>query len=170
MKLFNLKLTAFLILSLILFSCSTEEGDDDIYSEQSSEKVITENITYTTIEIEILNLVNAHRQSIGLSTLQSLDIISGVAEGHTNYMIETGEVSHDNFATRSEQLIKDAHAISVGENVGYGYGTAEGVVNGWLNSEGHRKIIENSDYTHFGISTELDSKGRNYFTQIFINK
>lgn len=168
MKSLTPKLIAVLILSIALFSCSNDE--DGIYFDETSEVVVEENIQYSTIEIEILDLVNAHRQNLGLKTLKSLDIVSSVAEGHTNYMIETGQISHDNFAERSEALIKNAHAKAVGENVAYGYGSAEAVVNGWLNSEGHRKVIESTKYTHFGISTESNSEGRNYFTHMFINK
>ncbi|MEX1383999.1 CAP domain-containing protein [Lutibacter sp.] len=39
-----------------------------------------------------------------------------------------------------------------------------------MNSSEHRKNIENPDSTHFGISTESDDNGRNYFTHIFIKK
>ncbi|MFZ3273609.1 MAG: CAP domain-containing protein, partial [Lutibacter sp.] len=90
--------------------------------------------------------------------------------GHTDYMIEVGAISHDNFAERAQILMEQAGAKTVGENVAYGFSTAEGVVNGWLNSEGHRKIIENPDYTHFGISTDSNTENRNYFTNIFIKK
>ena len=127
------KLFAILILSLVLFSCSND--DDGIYfDDTASVEEVAKNITYSSIELEILDLVNAHRQSIGLSTLKPLDIVSGVAEGHTNYMIESGEISHDNFPSRSETLVKNTSAKAVGENVAYGYGSAEGVVEGWLNS------------------------------------
>ena len=163
------KFIVILFLSFVLFSCS-KDSDGIYFDETSDVEVVVENITYSAIELEILDLVNAHRQSIGLTPLKTLDIVSGVAEGHTNYMIENGEISHDNFPTRSEILMKNTQAKTVGENVAYGYGSAEGVVNGWLNSEGHRSVIENSTYTHFGISTESNIQGRNYFTQIFINK
>ena len=85
-------------------------------------------------------------------------------------MIETGTVSHDNFSKRSQTLMDQADAIAVGENVAYGYSSAQGVVNGWLNSSSHRKVIENPNYTHFGISTEVNTENRNYFTHIFIKK
>ena len=163
------KFIAILILSLVLFSCSND--DDGIYFEETAEvETVVNNITYSSLELEILDLVNAHRESIGLTALKPLDLVSGVAEGHTNYMIESGEISHDNFPSRSEILMKNTNAKAVGENVAYGYGSAEGVVNGWLNSEGHRKVIENPCYTYFGISTECNLQGRNYFTHIFINK
>ncbi len=168
MKSLTPKLIAVLILSIALFSCSNDE--DGIYFDETSEIAIVEKIQYSTIELEILDLVNAHRQNIGLQTLKTLDIVSSVAEGHTNYMIQTGQISHDNFPKRSETLIKNAKAKSVGENVAYGFGSAKSVVNGWLNSESHREVIESTKYTHFGISTECNSEGRNYFTQMFINK
>jgi uncharacterized protein YkwD len=105
-----------------------------------------------------------------MKALNSLDIVSGVADGHTNYMIEVGQINHDNFGERAQVLMKNAKAKTVAENVAYGYSTAQGALNGWLNSDAHRKVIENPNFTHFGISTKSDNNGRNYFTQIFINK
>ena len=99
-----------------------------------------------------------------------LNIVSVVADNHTNYMVETGKISHDNFDNRSQYLINNANAKSVGENVAFGYSSAEGVFSGWLKSESHKRVIENPYYTHFGISVELNAEGRNYFTQIFIKK
>lgn len=151
----------------ILFSCAKE--DDGVYFNENSE-VTNAKVVYSSIESEIVSMVNAHRISLGLSTLNTLNIISGVADGHTDYMIEAGIISHDNFAQRAETLMTEAGAKTVGENVAYGYSTAEGVVKGWLNSDGHRKIIENPDYTHFGISMEISADNRNYFTNIFIKK
>lgn len=152
---------------LVFFSCSKEE--DGIYFNETTE-VINTNVSYSAIESEILDLVNEYRQDKGLNSLTALTIISGVADGHTNYMVETGEVSHDNFSQRAETLINNAGAKEVAENVAYGYNSAQGVLNGWLNSEEHKQIIENEQYTHFGISTESNNEGRNYFTQIFIKK
>lgn len=157
-----------LIFTLIL-SCSTD--DSEIYMDQDQNKLVLPAVkAYTQIEIDILKLVNDHRESIGIAKLASLDIVSNVADQHTAYMITNGTVSHDNFVQRVDQLTKNANAKKVGENVAYGYGTAKGVVNGWLKSDGHRKVIENTDYTHFGISTDTNSENRNYFTQIFIKK
>jgi len=167
MKLLAIKIFSIFLLSAVLFSCSKE--DDGIYFNETNE-VINIDVSYSAIETEILDLVNEYRQSIGMNSLTILNIISGVAEGHTDYMVKNGIVSHDNFSQRAETLTKQADAKSVGENVAYGFGSAQGVVNGWLNSEEHKKIIENESYTHFGISTESNNEGKNYFTQIFIKK
>lgn len=161
------KLLVLLLLTTILFSCAKEE--DGVYFNENSE-VANAKVAYSPMETEIVSLVNAYRTSLGLNELNTLNIVSGVADGHTEYMIEVGQVSHDNFAQRAQTLMTEAGAKTVGENVAYGYSTAEGVVKGWLNSDGHRKIIENPDYTHFGISMETSSDNRNYFTNIFIKK
>lgn len=161
------KLFALLLLTTILFSCAKEE--DGVYFNENSE-VANAKVAYSPIESEIVSLVNAHRTSLGLNALNTLNIVSGVADGHTDYMIEVGQVSHDNFAQRAQTLMTEAGAKTVGENVAYGFSSAEGVVKGWLNSDGHRKIIENPDYTHFGISMETSADNRNYYTNIFIKK
>ena len=167
MKTLSLKLSLVVLFSLVIFSCS---NDDGIYFDESSE-VLASDLVYSPIESEILDLVNQHRSQLGLSILKPLNIVSNTADTHTEYMIEVGQISHDNFSERSQNLMNKANAKLVAENVAYGFNSAQGVVKGWLNSEGHKAIIENPKYTHFGISTEACAiTGRNYFTQIFINK
>lgn len=165
MKTTILKTLSLVLFCSILFSCSKE--DDGIYFDETSE-VINAKVSNSEIETEILNLVNEHRKGLGLSTLSPLSTIKNVASGHTDYMIEKGQLSHENFDQRAQTLMNNTNAKSVGENVAYGFNTAEGAVTGWLNSEGHRKIIEGPDYTHFGISADSNNDDRNYFTHIFI--
>jgi uncharacterized protein YkwD len=167
MKSITLKLVSIALFTVMLISCSAEE--DGIYSG-TSYKVEDISLTYSTIEYEIVYLVNQHRESIGLSSLNTFNLVSREADGHTNYMLEVGELSHDNFGKRSTYLMDNADAIIVAENVAYGFGTAEGVVNAWLNSEKHKATIENPTFTDFGISTEANELGRNYFTNIFIKR
>lgn len=169
----------FFVLAIATFtfiSCSSDSSDDGIFDENIviEEEIIEEQVKstyeYSAIESEILELVNKHRKSIGIPELIALDFVSEVAADHTKYMIEVGKISHDNFSERSKKLIENAEAKSVGENVAYGYTTAETAVNGWLNSDGHRGIIEDAKFTHFGISTDTNNVGRNFYTQIFITK
>jgi uncharacterized protein YkwD len=155
----------FLLLTIVT-SCSTENEDDTIFFKEINET----KITYSPIEKEILILINEYRNEKGLTSLSILNLISTVAETHTSYMVKIGEVNHDNFPERHQTLVNNAQAISVGENVAYGYSSAESVVNAWIKSDHHREVIEDSEFTHFGISTQNDEKGMNYFTQIFINK
>ena len=156
----------FLFIFFINASCSNE--DDSVYSEKSIANNVE--VEYSNIDLEILSIVNEYRTSIGVSTLQTMDFISSVAETHSVYMVETGTVNHDYFTDRLQDLMDNVAAKSVGENVAYGYVTAEDVVNAWLKSDSHREVIENPNYTHFGVSSEENEDGRLFYTQIFIKR
>lgn len=149
---------------IMLTSCSKEE--DGIYFRQIMEL----KKEYSSVEVEILDLVNIYRSTIGLNQLEKLDIISSVALSHSKYMANQGVVSHDNFQSRQKKLFSNANAKSVGENVGFGYKSAKELVESWLKSDLHKAVIENANFTHFGISTERNLNGSPYFTQIFIRK
>lgn len=124
------------ILISFFISCADTAEDDVIYAKTDI------NINYIKMELEILDLVNKHRNSKGLKPLQKMNIISKVAESHSNYMAKTGIVSHENFPKRSQSLKESINAKSIGENIGFGFGTAEGALTSWLKSESHKKIIE----------------------------
>lgn len=147
-------------------SCTTsnlnEEADD-------LEIELVSPLETKAIELEILDLINEHRLSMGLSTLDDMDIVKSVAYSHTDYMVETGEVSHANFFKRSEYLKENAGAKEVSENVAYGYTSAESVVNAWLKSEAHKNNLE-GNYTNFDVAAEKNENGKWYYTNIFIKK
>ncbi len=154
------------LLTVLSFSCSPDNIDENIINSDREYNYVPQP---KEIEIEILELINAHRISIGLNPLEDLSVVKAVAYTHTDYMIVTNQVSHDNYMERRSKLMNSAGALAVGENVGYGYATAEGLVNAWIESEGHRNVLE-GDYTHFDISAEINENGRWYFTNIFIKK
>ena len=144
----------------ILFSC-TEDDTSILINDEGSIEV--EDLTITG---EILVLVNQHRQEIGLEALKRSTIADELAIEHTNFMIAQSEISHDNFNLRFQELQQKVNAHGAGENVASGYQDASSVMNGWLNSSGHKANIE-GNYTHIGIAAIKDSKGRYYFTQLF---
>lgn len=167
MKSFAHKLFLITVFITTFTSCTKE--DTGVYFNEIN--TLTEvKTTYSSLEFEILEIINDYRVSMNLSPLKKLNIISSVAFSHTDYMVKSGEVNHYNFGERQQLLITNANAKSVGENVAYGFNTAQGVVNAWLNSDEHRALIENSAYNNVGISTEKNSENRNYFTLMFIEK
>jgi len=54
-----------------------------------------------------------------------------------------------------------------GENIAYGYQTAQDVMNAWLNSPGHKANIENASYRAIGVGAATASNGAVYWTQDF---
>ncbi len=151
-----------------------------VVSCSKDESVVVEEVNYTidlNLAMEtnweladgVLQLVNEHRATLGLPAIKrDQTYASAYAVEHTQYMIERAKLSHDNFSDRSAAL-KDRGAKIVGENVAYGYETAEAVVHAWLNSPGHRQIIEGL-YTHSGFGIIANERGDYYFTQLFYRK
>lgn len=154
-----------LLAVLMLSSCTTDSIDDKAEAMELS--LVT--VQAKTIEVEILELINNHRLSLGLRPLAELTIVKSVAHSHTDYMVDNDEVSHHNFFTRSDYLKSNAGAKKVSENVAYGYSSAEAVVRAWIKSEAHKENLE-GDYTNFDISAEKNAEGRWYYTNIFIKK
>ncbi len=151
--------------ALVLTSCSSNSEIELV--ENNIENTAT--FSEKAIESEILSRVNDYRVANGFSSLNKLQAIKSQTSNHTNYMVDKDKVSHDFFFQRKEYLNKNANAIGVGENVAYGYSTAESVVNAWIKSDGHKKNIE-GDFTHFEVTAEKSSDGKWYFTNIFVKK
>ena len=156
---------SFVLVCLVLTSCSQE--DDGIFLNNKDDSFVA---NYSEFEYQILDLVNNHRQNLGLNSLGIINEATKEAVSHTNYMVDQGVPSHDNFGERFNNLKSAVNAKHVAENVAYGYSTAEGVVNAWLNSKRHRSIIENAEFTDFGISTKSNDDGKNYFTHRFVKR
>jgi uncharacterized YkwD family protein len=96
--------------------------------------------------------------------------LSRVARYKSQDMSDIGYFSHTSPTYGSPFEMMRSFGISyrtAGENIAKGYRTAEAVVNGWMNSPGHRANILNSTYTHIGVG--YVSQG-NYWTQMFISK
>lgn len=166
----KITLTGFMLIFCMMFltSCSKDNIEDDV---TAYDQVVTKKVEYdySALEVEILEDLNIYRKAMGLTELKPLAELSIESEGHNEYMIGIGAVSHDNFAQRASFLMNEVGARAVSENVAYGYRTSDAVLNAWLKSKGHRENIE-SENTHFGISVRQDAEGKNYFTNIFIKK
>ena len=68
------RISSLLIILVILVTSCTQEDDGIFLNER-----IESEISYTEMEYEILELVNNHRESVGVSRLSILNIISSEA-------------------------------------------------------------------------------------------
>lgn len=155
----------FIVISITMNSCTadTAEGNEN---STSTEQVVT-SYTYNDSELEMMQLINNYRLSIGLNALEKINHISNKCEEHNKYMIANNVVNHNDFVLRSDNIMKLLGAKNVGENVAYNYKTSEAAFKAWLESPGHKENIE-GNYTHFGISITTDSRsGKKYYTNIF---
>ena len=124
----------------------------------------------TSYEQEVIRLVNEIRKQNGLNALTYDWELARVARYKSQDMKDNNYFSHTSPVYGSPfQMIKN-FGISyrrAGENIAKGYATPQAVVNGWMNSSGHRANILNASYTHIGVGYVA---GGNYWTQMFIAK
>ena len=59
----------------------------------------------------------------------------------------------------------ECNLSSAGENIAANYVDAIAVMEGWLNSKGHRDALLNEEFTYFGVGVY-----EKYYTQNFIAK
>jgi uncharacterized protein YkwD len=120
-----------------------------------------------TMASEILQYVNEDRKQLGLTVLEINAMESSLAAQHSLDMA-SGKVKfgHDGFNARAKAIQKALGSVEIGENVAEGPMSAREVVDGWLQSPGHKKNIE-GNFTHTGIGYATGKKGNIYFTQIF---
>lgn len=136
-------------------------------SKESAEPlVVAHALSSPKIEQELLGIVNTHRMSLGYSSLAFSPEAYEYASDHTDYMIASGSLNHDNFSARASRLSQEVNAEFVAENIAKDYDTAQQAFNGWLESSGHRKTME-GDFTHTAVSVKEDASGNYYFTQLF---
>ncbi len=169
MKTFKLTLI-YLTLLMIFSSCSKDEGVDtdpntSTANPQSAVQLSLAQESDWPFALEILQLINEHRRTLELNDLAAdRSHATALAVEHAHYMIAQGKISHNNFAYRSN-ILKNLGAVSVGENVAYGYSAAETLVQAWLNSPSHRQVIE-GPYTDAGFGIIEDERGVYYFTML----
>lgn len=124
--------------------------------------------------INILRLVNEHRQLGGLSALELNEFMSDLARQRSNQLSLMNPVSlsgkdkgfglsHYGFDEASEKIFSTLGASITGENLAMGYNdSAASLVDAWMNSPEHRDNIMNPRFRRTGIGIV-----GNIATQIF---
>ncbi len=121
-------------------------------------------------EAEVIKLVNEIRVQKGLKTLETDTALSRVARIKSQDMKDNNYFSHTSPTYGSPFNMMKQFGISyrtAGENIARGQRTPAQVVEGWMNSEGHRANILNSSYTHIGVGYVAEG---NYWTQMFVGR
>ncbi|MDQ0272399.1 CAP domain-containing protein [Cytobacillus purgationiresistens] len=119
-------------------------------------------------EKQIVDISNVIRHRNGLEPLEWDAQTAEVALGHSVDMFESEEFSHtsEKFGELSDRLKAGGVAyLSAGENIAANYVDAPAVVEGWINSKGHRDSLLNDQFTHIGVGVY-----KKQYTQNFIEK
>lgn len=120
---------------------------------------------------EVLRLVNIERKNAGLSALTADAGLNKAAKVRAKELptlfSHTRPDGTSCFTVLDEQSVKYGAAA---ENIAAGYATPQAVVNGWMNSSGHRANILNGKYTKLGVGVVFTDDGYGvYWAQVFTN-
>lgn len=116
---------------------------------------------------QVVKLVNAERAKAGLSALEMKTDITAAANVRAKEIKQV--FSHTRPDGRSFSSALKEQGVSFrgsGENIAWGQKTPEQVMNGWMNSEGHRANILNKNYKNIGVGYYQEN-GVNYWVQLF---
>ena len=131
----------------------------------STSKPPASNLSY---EEEVVRFVNEARIKAGLSTLTLDTSLSGVARAKSQDMHDKKYFSHTSPTYGSPFDMMTTFGISykaAAENIAQGYNTPAAVMDGWMNSPGHKANILGKSYTKIGVGYVSDG---HYWTQLFI--
>ncbi|WP_188187224.1 CAP domain-containing protein [Nonomuraea sp. SYSU D8015] len=125
----------------------------------------------TAEENEVVRLTNAERAKGGCKPLTHDPQLRAAAFGHSDDMAKNNYFDHTSRDGRSfTDRIRAAGftgGTSWAENIAFGQRTPAEVVQGWMNSPGHRANIMNCRFNLIGVGAAKNSQGRIYWTQNF---
>ncbi|MEW2416506.1 CAP domain-containing protein [Streptomyces sp. NPDC046866] len=116
---------------------------------------------------EVLALVNKERAAVGCPAVTLNPQLTRAAQDHSVDMAGHATMSHtgSDGSDPGQRISAAGYAwSSYGENVAYGYSTPEQVMEGWMNSPGHRRNILDCSYKEIGIGL---AQPNSYWTQDF---
>ena len=118
---------------------------------------------------EVLRLVNVERAKAGKSALTMDSKLNQAAYRRSVEIVSV--FSHTRPDGSSAFTVLDEFGINAqaaGENIAWGQRSPSEVVNGWMNSDGHRANILSDKFGKLGVGVH-EENGRLYWTQLFTN-
>lgn len=119
---------------------------------------------------QVIDLTNQYRAAAGCAPLTVSQRLTSAAAAHSQDMATNNFFSHtgSDGSTPWDRIRRTGYTFSTAaENIAAGYRTAEQVVQGWYNSEGHRRNMLNCNLREIGVAyADGGSYGR-YWTQVF---
>jgi uncharacterized protein YkwD len=124
----------------------------------------------TSFATQVIKLTNGRRAKAGCKALKSNSLLKSAAQKHSVDMAKQDYFSHTGKDGRSPfDRMEDAgySFTAAAENIAAGQRTPSDVVEGWMNSAGHRKNILNCTYTEIGVGYAKGGSYGTYWTQNF---
>ncbi|WP_085524539.1 CAP domain-containing protein [Tuberibacillus sp. Marseille-P3662] len=141
-------------------------------NQDQSKKNPTKNPSLSDFQKKVIKLTNQERTKRGLSKIKADPQVSKVAQKKAKDMSQNHYFSHTSPQYGSPfQMMKDAGIDyqAAAENIAKGQDAPKVVMEGWMNSAGHRKNILKKGITHIGVGYAQGQDGP-YWSQMFIEK
>ncbi|MCI7258077.1 MAG: CAP domain-containing protein [Ruminococcus sp.] len=109
--------------------------------------------------------INAMRMENGLEPLQTAPLLQKMCQERADELTKSyshSRVNGDAWYTILTDYGIDTNCFA-GENIAAGYDTPEGVVEGWMNSAGHRRNILNTNYEYFAVGVSYYENDPEYY-------
>lgn len=117
---------------------------------------------------QVVALVNAERAKVGLSALTIDADVTAAANVRAKEIKQSFSHTRPDGSSFSSALKEQGVSFrGSGENIAWGQKSPEQVMNGWMNSDGHRANILNKNYKNIGVGYYQDENGVNYWVQVF---
>jgi uncharacterized protein YkwD len=118
---------------------------------------------------QVVALVNRERDANGCGDVKINDKLAAAAQAHSQDQAAHDTMSHTGSDGSSpwDRAGRAGYSQAIGENVAAGYRTPAAVMDGWMNSAGHRANILNCQARAIGVGVAAASDGTLYWTQMF---
>ena len=122
--------------------------------------------TQDKVEDKVVALVNDERAKSGCDPLQTDPKLAQAAQDHSSDMAQRDYFDHTTpeGLTFADRIVNAGYPTPGAENIAVGQQNAEQVMDGWMNSDGHRANILNCELKSIGVGLAEDGM---YWTQDF---
>lgn len=119
---------------------------------------------------EVVALTNGERARAGLAPLAGDPPLARAAQAHCADMVARDFYDHtspDGAQPWDRAAAAGSRRRTVGENIACGQRSPAEVVDGWMNSPGHRANILKPEFTHIGVGFTGGGRAGTYWAQVF---
>lgn len=133
------------------------------------------------VELAVHSKINENRAAAGVGSLEFDNGLADVARKHSQDMVARDFFDHvnpDNLDPFDRIAAAGISCLYAGENIAFRYvqyGCGDGsagavatcIVDGWMNSPGHKMNLLTAEYKKEGIGVAITSDGQAYATEVF---
>lgn len=148
----------------------TETPDIEVPDPEAPKPPVTQKPEQGTLSYaeQVVKLVNEERSKAGLPALNVMTDLTAAANVRAVEIKQSFSHTRPNGSSFSTAIKEQGVSFrGSGENIAWGQKTPQQVMNGWMNSDGHRANILNKNFKNIGVGYYQDEKGTNYWVQLF---